>query len=632
MANSMDGKLLSSVKNEIITNIADVRERVDQWLLRPESIAVEPITARLNEVAGSLMLLQRHHSAQLAQKLSALMSHFSALSRDDLQQQLAESSQDIAISILVLSDVIDEIDHPEDAVKKHIEDALLQVGQLLRGEDQKAGEELFADVSASHQTLAVLAQEYRKIIDQHCVLIERHLDDQQVDLNIAKIIEDNNELSKVFALLEYEAPQLLLAKINERLAQESLDEAQWVDVAESMLLVRDALGATLAKLSADSEKVGSYVDALQASTTGSRGLEVGQALLSLGREGEHIFASLRKAYLADDGDVSERQWRDAAGFCLEAEAFTYLLNLPKISQHLRHSGLLFTYLTRHKDAEIPDEDLIDLLVGLEYLCHSLDGGKTDTQERFLHDTLEALNVSAWIDEDVLSDYQQLNSRTAEQLQDERHQDEPTLADLDSALDAQDAQSQLITDEGGFTIATDSPISALIQSGDVAKLRETVMPERYDDLLKEQRDNELDEELSEIFSEELSEIIDEVQPLIRRWITGEESAIKEIRRALHTLKGSGRMAGYLALGECAWQHEHLLNQCIDDSLTIDHEIKAIGVEAIQLLTLAALEKISLTLMQHYLLKRSLPNNVWQNCSHQRQKPCMNLMLIKRLRAN
>ena len=55
-----------------------------------------------------------------------------------------------------------------------------------------------------------------------------------------------------------------------------------------------------------------------------------------------------------------------------------------------------------------------------------------------------------------------------------------------------------------------------------------------------------------------------------------SLLTDIRRAFHTLKGSSRMAGALALGDLGWAHENLLNQVMSGRFeATDRIVKQIG---------------------------------------------------------
>lgn len=74
----------------------------------------------------------------------------------------------------------------------------------------------------------------------------------------------------------------------------------------------------------------------------------------------------------------------------------------------------------------------------------------------------------------------------------------------------------------------------------------------------------DPEIVEIFLEEAAEELASISIKIPEWIQQPDDAglLGEIRRSLHTLKGSGRMAGAMRAGELAWSMETLLNKVIE----------------------------------------------------------------------
>ncbi|MCU1762688.1 Hpt domain-containing protein [Pseudomonas sp. 14P_8.1_Bac3] len=78
---------------------------------------------------------------------------------------------------------------------------------------------------------------------------------------------------------------------------------------------------------------------------------------------------------------------------------------------------------------------------------------------------------------------------------------------------------------------------------------------------------VDEELREVFLEETDEVLDILRQQLPRWAAepGNEAALIELRRAFHTLKGSGRMVRALVLGELAWAVENLLNRVLEHSV-------------------------------------------------------------------
>ena len=84
---------------------------------------------------------------------------------------------------------------------------------------------------------------------------------------------------------------------------------------------------------------------------------------------------------------------------------------------------------------------------------------------------------------------------------------------------------------------------------------------------EDEDDLIDEEVIEIFIEEAGEVLETIQEYLPRWTTDHdnEEALKELRRAYHTLKGSGRMVGATVVGELAWSVENMLNRVLDNSV-------------------------------------------------------------------
>jgi chemosensory pili system protein ChpA (sensor histidine kinase/response regulator) len=91
------------------------------------------------------------------------------------------------------------------------------------------------------------------------------------------------------------------------------------------------------------------------------------------------------------------------------------------------------------------------------------------------------------------------------------------------------------------------------------------------------DNDLiDDEILEIFVEEAGEVLDTIHgylPMLLRQ-HDDRSALSEIRRAFHTLKGSGRMVGALVIGELAWSVENMLNRVIDGSIFMNSDIASL----------------------------------------------------------
>ncbi|UXV19421.1 Hpt domain-containing protein [Pseudomonas fluorescens] len=91
---------------------------------------------------------------------------------------------------------------------------------------------------------------------------------------------------------------------------------------------------------------------------------------------------------------------------------------------------------------------------------------------------------------------------------------------------------------------------------------------------------IDDELREVFLEETDEVLE----VLHRYLPNcaDKTAQGEMRRAFHTLKGSGRMVRALVLAELAWAVENLLNRVLERSVTLGPDIQQVLDEAVALL--------------------------------------------------
>jgi chemosensory pili system protein ChpA (sensor histidine kinase/response regulator) len=91
----------------------------------------------------------------------------------------------------------------------------------------------------------------------------------------------------------------------------------------------------------------------------------------------------------------------------------------------------------------------------------------------------------------------------------------------------------------------------------------------------------DPELLKLFVEEAREELARIATYFPIWEQNplEVSALLNVRRSMHTLKGSGRMVGARDLSEFAWAAENLLNRLLDNTLTRSPAIAATLHEAV-----------------------------------------------------
>lgn len=95
---------------------------------------------------------------------------------------------------------------------------------------------------------------------------------------------------------------------------------------------------------------------------------------------------------------------------------------------------------------------------------------------------------------------------------------------------------------------------------------------------------VDAELQEVFVEEAGEVLETLAEYFPRWQQDptDDKALAEVRRAFHTLKGSGRMVRALVAGELAWAIENLLNRVIEGSVEAGREVQDVIARVLGLL--------------------------------------------------
>ncbi|WP_106802395.1 Hpt domain-containing protein [Pseudomonas sp. S5D5] len=91
---------------------------------------------------------------------------------------------------------------------------------------------------------------------------------------------------------------------------------------------------------------------------------------------------------------------------------------------------------------------------------------------------------------------------------------------------------------------------------------------------------IDDELREVFLEETDEVLEVLHRSLPN--SADKTAQGEMRRAFHTLKGSGRMVRALVLAELAWAVENLLNRVLERSVALGPEVQQVLDEAVDLL--------------------------------------------------
>ncbi|QXI53175.1 Hpt domain-containing protein [Pseudomonas alvandae] len=204
------------------------------------------------------------------------------------------------------------------------------------------------------------------------------------------------------------------------------------------------------------------------------------------------------------------------------------------------------------------DHLADVISGLEYYLERLGEDPLKPAESLLDGVERSLGVLGYFPDEarvpLLDDV--LSPNEAQVMQDLQELDDPqTVQSLAEVLA--------------------NPVSAV--NPPARNMPGSLLPPPVDE-------SPVDDELREVFLEETDEVLDVLHEYLPRWTADpdDHGALTELRRAFHTLKGSGRMVRALVLGELAWAVENLLNRVLERSVEPGASVLQLVVETVQLL--------------------------------------------------
>jgi len=242
---------------------------------------------------------------------------------------------------------------------------------------------------------------------------------------------------------------------------------------------------------------------------------------------------------------------------------------------------LLAYLNGFDVTEFMESGRLDALsqvvASLEYYLEALGEHRSDASSILdladvqLQELLAHVHVSPGLEKSEAAVSGKIDARDAPGRDTSRQESEPeaepqtgidTVIPLGPTIEA----AVISADEGQANAEKTSPL--------VSKRLEVVPVDEVLEVLK----SDSDAEILEIYLEEAEEESANILRLQQDWMLHpeDENALKNIRRAFHTIKGSGRLVGATKIGEFAWDYEQLLNQVIDRTVPPSRQvIDAVG---------------------------------------------------------
>ncbi|QSP95413.1 Hpt domain-containing protein [Marinobacter salinisoli] len=373
---------------------------------------------------------------------------------------------------------------------------------------------------AIHSVVGALNEELAKLKDQLDLFVRAEL---RQNHELEDLLPGLKQVANTLAVLGLGIPRKVVneqIELVEKLVNQTelVDDGTMMDIAGALLYVE----ASLSALEQDGQTDETAIDSADAPNLGSR--ELGEASSALLRESRNTLEQVKSSivnFIASQWDT--REIEHVPGLLHSIRGGLGLIPLDQVSDMLASAERYITDVLL-TGKQIPDwrqlDTLADAVTSIEYYLERLVEGNDE------NDII--LQVA-----------------------------EESLASL------------------GFPVGAEPTWSADTESSDIptidAATLEATAPEP--EAAKESDQELLDDEILGIFIEEAEEVletINEFYPRLRQDHDDRE-ALSEVRRAFHTLKGSGRLVGATSLGELAWGVENLLNRVIDQSIKLNDEL-------------------------------------------------------------
>lgn len=373
---------------------------------------------------------------------------------------------------------------------------------------------------AIHSVVSALNEELARLKDQLDLFVRAEF---RQNSELDELLPGLRQVANTLAVLGLGIPRKVVTEqieLVEKLCQQAevVDDGTLMDIAGALLYVE----ASLAGLDSERRPEQSSGSAEEASAINMGSRELGEASEALIRESRNTLEQVKSAivnFIASQWDA--REIEHVPGLLHSIRGGLSLVPLDRVADMLASAERYVTDVLL-SNKQVPDwkqlDTLADAVTSIEYYLERLADGISDNDAilRVAEDSLASLGFPVG--------------------------QEPTWS---------------LTEE-----AEEAPAEVPVAEEPEASAEETTAPEA-----KTSDAELLDDEILGIFVEEAEEVlqtIHEFYPRLRQDHDDRE-ALTEVRRAFHTLKGSGRLVGATSIGELAWSVENLLNRVIDQTI-------------------------------------------------------------------
>lgn len=459
--------------------------------------------------------------------------------------------------------------------------------------------------------VGALIEEITQLKEQFDLLVRG--DDERND-TLAKLLPMFKQISDTMGMLGLGMPRRVLqeqqSNVTRLIEQGEISDTELMDAAGALLYVE----ATLSGMQAE----GTLTE------TRPEDMSVTSAQKAVLHEARNVLEQVKDSvveYIAKQWDANELE--DAPSWLRSIEGSINMIPLPRVAKILEQAA---NFVEKQLIAEQLKaqwsvmDNFADILTSVEYYIERYSNSPLEADENLLQRAELALSQlpgqssAEQEEQDVeLSNEADIELVAAlDQIDLSEDASGHAEVDLAAVLDAEDIAESVEVD--AVPVLAEVEVIVLDdQQSDIELIPESTVEESLDpepvsveeiieldistneadeevaappvvEQVAEEEDDLIDDEIIEIFLEEAEEVLETLQeswPVYKASHDDQESQ-STVRRAFHTLKGSGRMVKAEVLSELAWSIENMLNRVIEQTINlsdngcalIDHVISCI----------------------------------------------------------
>ncbi len=421
-------------------------------------------------------------------------------------------------------------------------------------------------------------------------------DDDRIE-SLQKLVPSIKQIIDTMGMLGLGMPRRVLqeqhSNVIRLIAQGQVSDSELMDAAGALLYVEATLNGM--------QNEGSLTE------TRPEDASISSAKKAVLHEARNVLEQVKDAvveYIAKQWDATELA--DAPGWLKSIEGSINMIPLPRVAKILESAASFVEHQLIAEQLKAQwnvMDNFADILTSVEYYLERFSNSPLEADENLLNRAELALAqlpgqklvADSYVDESnelaAIEDTEVIEAaetnEIAESLEiqtDSNAIDSMMKAEVEADLSITlDTILDTINAEVGSTSPNAEADSTSSEAVEEIAEQEPVEEQKAEET-EEDNDDLIDDEIIEIFLEEAEEVLETLQEYwpVYRANHDDQDAQSTVRRAFHTLKGSGRMVQAAVIGELAWSIENMLNRVIDKtvqlsengSLLIDHVITCI----------------------------------------------------------